>query len=425
MTSLGAKPLTSGTQSGPTIGLTIRSVNKNSTENEKTNQNDESTQTVSADSNNPEKLVSFDNTDTRIRFAIKNFSGLGNSRMAPGGGGSGGAAPMLTGSEITPWKSAGASFSSGSASGGRPKRSAQYSQQGGNHQPDNRPDSIPDSTPPNNNGPQNNPESNSQPGITNQERIVNSNGQNYKLPKASDSVIQVDGNANNFMESTVKDLPTLVIFSGKEANGNYWCGPCKRQEGEVNDLPRTLGGKVNVVEVAASRSGSSLSNQYGIGSFPSYVLLDRNGQEINRGSFIDENIKDLSRKIANQNDQELIQKQIQNPPEQQKPPETETPQPQSPIQPESQTQTQNENSALSLKPEAKPEEKLDLLNQIVANNKYFSGSKYKEEIDKLIHFSCENDLCKTLSKEEKLINLANFKDKDMQKIIDDYNNRKK
>jgi thiol-disulfide isomerase/thioredoxin len=136
------------------------------------------------------------------------------------------------------------------------------------------------------------------------DRTFENNGQKLTLPGAGNKVADVDGNASKeqLLASGTKGLPTLAIFSGKEANGTYWCGPCKNQKSKVDGLPSQLEGKVNVAEVAASGKGSSLSEKMKIDGYPSYVLFDAKGNEISRGSFVNDKTVQEALNAGNAND---------------------------------------------------------------------------------------------------------------------------
>jgi thioredoxin-related protein len=87
-----------------------------------------------------------------------------------------------------------------------------------------------------------------------------------------------------------RDLPVMVVFSGSD-----WCGWCKRLDAEVfqqqefQDYART-----HVIPVMLDTPRSQLSakphqvimEKYGVQGFPSVIVLDKEGNQINKGGYV-------------------------------------------------------------------------------------------------------------------------------------------
>ncbi len=80
---------------------------------------------------------------------------------------------------------------------------------------------------------------------------------------------------NSWENEVIKSqLPVFVDFWAE------WCGPCRMVGPAVEQLSKTLQGKVKVVKVNVDEN-QEIAIQYGIQSIPS-LLLFKNGKEIAR-----------------------------------------------------------------------------------------------------------------------------------------------
>lgn len=70
------------------------------------------------------------------------------------------------------------------------------------------------------------------------------------------------------------DLPVFVDFWAE------WCGPCRMVGPAVEQISKTMEGKIKVAKVNVDEN-QEIAMRYGIQSIPSLILF-KNGQEIGR-----------------------------------------------------------------------------------------------------------------------------------------------
>jgi thiol-disulfide isomerase/thioredoxin len=423
--------------SSKAIGLSIRTTSINtSQESSDQKENDPNSQTI-INENNAEQASLPNSISYRIQqVALNKFvKGSNNAQMGVGSS----STPNFQSPSIDPWQGLASSSSNNNSNSRTKAASERYTQQCKNegNEGSNQEGYNPD-------------KEHEQP--RKDQPISNRN--NSDFPQASSNVIEIDGNAQDlFSDKNFKEgLPTLVIFSGKNPDGDYWCGPCMDQKGIVDQLPEKLQGRVNVIEVAASRGVSSLASRYGINSFPSYILFDAQKNQKSRGQGINGSVENEARKLAQENDKKLIENQKQNQerpkeknPETQKPetqkPETQKPETQKPETQKAETQKPETQKPETQKAETKETEskknqaltyergsdantKLKLI-QTILNYTKFQGSDLYKELESKFLSTCIGNSCVPISQEEKVENASQLSDDEMANILSEYNKYKK
>ncbi len=93
------------------------------------------------------------------------------------------------------------------------------------------------------------------------------------MTKELEGIVQL--NAMNWNDIVLNsDMPVLVDFWAE------WCGPCRMVGPAVEQLSKSLGGKVKIVKLNVDEN-QEIAVKYGIHSIPS-LLLFKDGNEIAR-----------------------------------------------------------------------------------------------------------------------------------------------
>lgn len=94
--------------------------------------------------------------------------------------------------------------------------------------------------------------------------------------------------------SAADNLPTVIDFYAT------WCGPCKQIAPVFDQLKVQYDGRVKFVSIDID-ADEAMARQYGIEAVPTFVLLDKNGKEVDRVIGADvESLRNAVRKISQQ-----------------------------------------------------------------------------------------------------------------------------
>ena len=80
----------------------------------------------------------------------------------------------------------------------------------------------------------------------------------------------IELNNQNFSKETEKGLKLIEFYTS-------WCGFCKKQDSELNEMDKIWIGKVN------AEKENLIAGKYNINAFPTFLIL-KDGQEISRFS---------------------------------------------------------------------------------------------------------------------------------------------